>query len=102
MKTKHTPGPWLVGDLSVSEIVGINREHICRIDGLPPDSSWLDGERRIANAHLIAAAPELLDALKNALNVLDGVACGHLGTVQMESRAIKIARQAIAKAEGEE
>jgi polygalacturonase len=54
-----------------------------------------------ADAHLIAAAPELLAALKNALNVLAGIAAGDLKTIEKDSPAIQLARAAIAKATGQ-
>ena len=54
-----------------------------------------------ANAHLIAAAPELLAALQTCRNVLAGIAVGDLDTVRPDSRALAAARAAIAKAQGE-
>lgn len=53
-----------------------------------------------AAAGQLEAFPELLAALKNALNVLAGVASGDLKTVRADSPAITAARQAIAKATG--
>jgi hypothetical protein len=58
----------------------------------------MEGEDRSpmceANAHLIAAAPELLEALENLLKVYEGEG----GT---QHHAGDIARAAIAKAKGE-
>lgn len=63
-----------------------NWQNICQVE-------------RMKDARLIVAAPELLDALKNALNVLAGLAVGDLKNIQKDSPAIKRARDAIKKAE---
>lgn len=69
--TKHTPGPWSVGmsngcngnnvyaigDVGVASVYGAALH--CTVKEQP---SWA-GEA-VANAHLIAAAPDLLDAVK--------------------------------------
>lgn len=47
---------------------------------------------------LFAAAPELLEALENAGNVLAGIATGDLKTIDKDSPALKKAREAIKKA----
>jgi hypothetical protein len=61
----HTPGPWTLFD---DEIVAERTDrHLCTVpleDGLDP-TEWQ------ANVRLIAAAPELLDALKAVLTVDD-------------------------------
>jgi hypothetical protein len=49
--SNHTPGPWNVN--GKQSIRGANSEYIAR-------TNWQNGE---ANARLIAAAPELLEAL---------------------------------------
>lgn len=51
------------------------------------------------NANLLAAAPELLEAAKNAANVLAALATGQLATVKHDSHALQVLRAAIAKAE---
>lgn len=59
----HTPGPWTThewGDAAI-QIIGPSDEEIADLDGDP--EGW---EARAANARLIAAAPELLAALKDA------------------------------------
>ena len=58
MKTKHTPGPWHVG----STIALRHRV----IDGNANEVATMKGEFELekqANARLIAAAPEMLEAL---------------------------------------
>jgi len=72
---KHTPGPWGVIENSdqADMIVSICKE---KIDGprivVDPDSGIMgrDVAQAIANACLIAAAPELLAACKYALSKL--------------------------------
>lgn len=81
-ETKHTPGPWhTAGDQGVQ--IRSQRDQIAKV--------WtMRGNEWKANARLIAAAPELLEALQAVLaNSLDskGLADAH-----------KQARAAIAKA----
>ena len=63
---KHTPGPWLVYDKEIVDGIWIDCDHdehilnICKIEGCAPDLMR-------ANAHLIAAAPDLLAACEAAL-----------------------------------
>jgi hypothetical protein len=73
MSTKHTPGPWFVG----------YGTHSCAVYMKPVSEGWLvrdqiarfdrdgNGEGE-ANAKLIAAAPELLAALKQWADNPDG------------------------------
>ena len=68
--SKHTPGPWkyrgdLIGimDDSDTQSYGSIRV-ICRID------DWDFKDQARANGHLIAAAPELLEALKGLIGVI--------------------------------
>ena len=76
---KHTPGPWgaenaLSSDYyNIRYVTGPNceqvatihqREELCNVDKNPPMSQ----DEALANARLIAAAPELLEALKGILN----------------------------------
>lgn len=62
-KPKHTPGPWRVGDAAVT-VFGP------KIVGPAPAETIATSIRNRANAHLIAAAPEMLDALEHAAIVL--------------------------------
>ena len=101
MTVKHTPGPWTIeyrGDNGsrISSQLGI-------IHGPRGSSDWVcdvgllhegDGSGSDANAHLIAAAPELLEALRT---VLDASWNG-----PMPDYARDKARAAIAAAEGKE
>ena len=96
MSTQHTPGPWSVdamgnvwsADTKVCEM----SEHPVIMSGCYREKT--DDEHR-ANARLIAAAPEMLEALKMSLKIGDGCSRGFLNEVQKQARA------AIAKATGE-
>lgn len=77
----HTPGPWYAEESWVLKDIGDRAYHITKC------ADW--SEETEANAHLIAAAPDLLEALKGVLRVADRA------TVEFDA-----ARAAIAKAEG--
>jgi hypothetical protein len=64
---KHTPGPWAIDqDLSGAPVILPTLENgrfaICA----------MYGPQKGHNARLIAAAPELLEALKNAIEIIEG------------------------------
>lgn len=68
---KHTAGPWESG---LNQKGGYSNSVVVRPAGEFPHGLWIadcgndaDGER-IANARLIAAAPDMLDALKGILS----------------------------------
>lgn len=110
MKTTHTPGPWtLKSDPfhfdTLSSIVGGETKgesmrfpsHELHVE----IGGFADFKRQEANARLIAAAPELLDALQFAMleracNAGDAILSGD----EWREFAIK-ARAAIAKATGD-
>ncbi len=89
--TKHTPGPWRRHDMEDDAVVA-------PIDGLTRGGEVANvgnscfQENRRADVCLIAAAPELLDALKQQTAAL--IAGGY----DPDSKAIAEARAAIAKA----
>lgn len=66
-ESKHTPGPWMVRE--AADFLQIappdNSEPICEM-GLYPAPDWPKDEAAelMANARLIASAPELLEALE--------------------------------------
>jgi hypothetical protein len=73
-KTSYTPGPWAVDDpCENNKQHGPGGEQIFKVvserGGLIADVSswWVDTDSARKNARLIAAAPEMLDALKNML-----------------------------------
>jgi hypothetical protein len=94
MSAKHTPGPWEASITANS----IGQRHIYDENNHPIAQTVHKDvehpERISANALLIAAAPELLDALQNLLGF------GINGTIESQM-AQDDARAAIAKATGE-
>lgn len=67
---KHTPGPWAVNFPGSADIIadfGGNDISVATIDGPKDQTHHLVHEEHQANARLIAAAPELLEACKKAL-----------------------------------
>ena len=114
MTSKHTPAPWkaVINGVGYWEVVHPWPEqsfeeanhysptvvHVCT----------KEGDEQEANARLIAAAPKLLEALKESLAALEwvveqggGPACEHDGGVVCfckENNAINSARAAISKA----
>lgn len=87
----HTPGPWRVGPVDDTIVTDAAGKEVAAIDGdyNNPDE-W---PRMEANARLIAAAPELLDALKRLIKPSPG-------TAKLPPWVYGIAVPAIAKAEG--
>jgi len=75
--SKHTPGPWSVGDRGVN-IVGAGGQ----VASVGPFDSGGASQGKIgtmrANARLVAAAPDLLTALEGLLSVINAEpdACG--------------------------
>lgn len=102
---KHTPGPWVSGpdieDLlsfaerirqviqSASPQFGM-QPHVATVAGLNQSNEEIE-----ANARLIAAAPELLQALRETLSCIDS----HTGD-PVVGPIIELARTAIQKATG--
>lgn len=67
MSEKHTPGPWVVGDggrMVLRDVPGICDGHDGYAVAVTSAHSLLPVEEARANARLIAAAPDLLAALK--------------------------------------
>lgn len=62
MKTmKHTPGPWVTYDDDITQVIASDKDRTLRMGCVFHDSKNLDVVQ--ANARLIAAAPEILEAL---------------------------------------
>ncbi|MDO9345069.1 MAG: hypothetical protein Q7T99_16450 [Pseudomonas sp.] len=68
METKHTPGPWLIQDSTVYALnerrPPVNRFHASVDSGYDNCDKRISREEVNANAKLIAAAPDLLEALE--------------------------------------
>lgn len=106
-ESKHTPGPWTLD-------AGKHRMWICRVGNNPDDPEiwsahenkegipWPFGDKH-ADALLIAAAPDMLEALKDALLCMESATKirdpNWDGSATLTS-PIGVARTAIAKAEG--
>ncbi len=87
MTTKHTPGPWEVFDTICIGVMSTPRE--CDVAHCSGHDSGRSRDEELANARLIAAAPDLLTALERILSYDDQV------------EGAEAARAAIAKAKGE-
>ena len=66
--TKHTPGPWQV---MMKDIVNADNSITVAVAHGPVGTQKEVGGEHEANARLIAAAPELLDALVSAHEAMD-------------------------------
>jgi len=104
--SKHTPGPWTVtqnfrGMAGVwPDSPGTNKP-ICMLAHDPDGPSKGPFENWQANANLIAAAPELLEALVEAVELIEfHMGSTHSETDEDEELVVKMAESAIAKAEG--
>jgi len=93
----HTQGPWRIGEPRDGFIGNVLADNPRR---LLAQVTVQDGEQTLANARLMAAAPDMLDALKNLL--------WYVGQLEMlvysaddagEHEEVAKARAAIAKAE---
>lgn len=101
--SKHTPGPWLTdrNNVHTGQIATIN--HCLNNDWVEVwTDKWAEtglGEaEQEANARLIAAAPDLLDALQGVLKIDRGTS----GRIIIEGWQEEVIRAAIAKATGVE
>lgn len=102
----HTPGPWTAprvykDSLNRPDRIAIYGDHgrtTVHLQGVPWEK---DFERINADANLIGAAPELLDALKAFLRA-PSIGSSGPGSVTIEVQTFNLnaARAAIAKAEG--
>ena len=104
-RIKHTPGPWAVGEVRNNQI-DIDHEqyeegaislHLARVAAR---QTWF--QEAVANAYLIAAAPDLLKALRNFSDNVHSVQAATRGIGQFDKTQITLlaveARFAISKA----
>lgn len=97
----HTPGPWTVGQAyrhgyspGFCPIIGGNAQ-VALVDACDRHMPWPN------NAHLIAAAPDMLAALKRILPyVMQQTSADEPGPEYEHYHASKAVRAAIARAEG--
>lgn len=101
MKTQHTPGPWRA-DIRLAQTVVVSERgivaDIARHESSTTEQSYSD-EEIAANARLISAAPELLEALEQ-IAARENTADGFERPVLDRKQCSAIARAAIAKAKG--
>lgn len=99
-KLKHTPGPWALGELldpgdNTKHVAIIQREGVTQGAVCLVSSVNLFDAQDAANAHLIAAAPELLAALRRLVSAYS------YDNIPSVADALREARAALAKAEPE-
>lgn len=99
---KHTSGPWISDDLAIFA----DREGAYAIrlaDVMPEEGCGLTEAEMEANAILMAAAPEMLEALKSLISMYErGYVAGTAPDVgEAFCSGIHEARAAIAKVEGD-
>lgn len=112
--TKHTPGPWTIvetGKTGLGEVVcevgrggdidPRDEDSLYQVGRMCDWGGW-DKETTLANARLIAAAPEMLAALEDILNGLEHAGCSsqHCSGTCHYCATRRRAREAIAKTEG--
>lgn len=108
MEFKHSPAPWVV-DARAMSAINSSTKHVALVNyshhGRDKD---VFGDEHKANAHLIAAAPELLEALIELVQSYDKCSIDHNGLCQehflqeANDCTFKKANLAIAKALGQQ
>jgi hypothetical protein len=96
----HTPGPWSIfdhHDATRINVRGPNEEFVADCaDGFYSDETddWVMADESLPNARLIAAAPDLLEAL-------EAILAEDNPTLATMNERLEAARAAIRKAKGE-
>ena len=105
MKSTHTPGPWIVCECDESAIVYIEQDRGALHDEEPSTigeidlaGDGIDKDTGLANARLIAAAPDLLAACEELVRGFDG----ETDCTELLDMIDKVARAALSKAKGGE
>lgn len=92
--SKHTPGPWeMHGEFSGRDIVQIETKHGYSVADV---RNYNRSEQNKANAKLIAAAPDLLEALQNLIGEVKDIR--GVDVEEYKPAAFEQARAAIKKA----
>ena len=101
-ENKHTPGPWaVVTDDTAAQVKGFPCIHSDNYIVVGVEGMYGDIETDYANARLIAAAPDLLEALER-LATFEAFTFEEWGDDNPEVTArVEYARAAIAKARGQ-
>ena len=107
MTYNHTPSPWVVCHSEkptfISHTTGVYRQPDSddeRVIALCDQDLLLSSDEQLANARLIAAAPELLEALEELDRLLDYTKSGAFSHDD-RAECLGLARAAITKARGE-
>jgi hypothetical protein len=103
--SKHTPGPWAYSHNSweFSDVYGTDGKVVatCQIDeDVTEETQEMLETIKEANARLIAAAPDLLEALQACADWLDWLVVPPIDPKDAHHAHLKLARAAIAKATG--
>jgi hypothetical protein len=74
-EARHTPGPWFIGDENnacCDVLLGTEHNLTCNMDRRDNNTcaEVISRAEMLANAHLIAAAPDMLEALKDSREAL--------------------------------
>ncbi len=100
MTAQFTPGPWILADENnqcCSVLLGEKHNLTCSLDRQDGNTGEcvIERDEMLANARLIAAAPELLEALRDLLHYSDDVS-----SPLLYSNAVDRANAAIVQATG--
>jgi hypothetical protein len=103
MNTKHTPGPWHIGSGGVIFADHNDQPDAVTVANIPERlstemSHYANNAAAMSNARLIAAAPDLLNALGIAVATIQRLERHAPGS---QNGTLDVARAAIAKATGE-
>lgn len=103
-KTQHTPGPWRASDFQpylFGAANGLGIDPLGFVYGPSCGEQSEYGRRSLANARLVAAAPELLEALNAFLRAPSiGSEGPGSSTIVVQEFNLRAARAAVAKATG--
>lgn len=96
----HTPGPWIYDDdgMIYAEVESLGKFFSVKV--CDPHADKLDIDEREANARLIAAAPELLAALRVAREYMDAHEDASGYESDKRTRDLAAIDAAISRAEG--
>lgn len=103
---KHTKGPWHIGTACGIQLegkfVGDPTYSVFGNDATPDRGPSSLAHAKIEDARLIAAAPELLEALNKIIQNIEDAQCRSLDDFKdLVAMAHDVSMKAIAKAEGE-
>jgi len=103
--SKFTPGPWEIGDENNASCEVCPRDvditiSMSRYDRFS-DKFLIERDEMLANAHLIAAAPDMYEALDTLVAVVGLTAFKHEGQRQVLQEAVDLSVAALKKARGE-